>query len=68
MLLNVTVLLSRLVEGCYELDNELSDFVKGDEFLTVLKQKGENSLIISAFVWGWYAFPSSVLRSTLPIA
>ena len=51
MLLNVTVLLSGLVEGCYEWVNESSDSMKGDEFLTILKQKRENSLIIFAFVW-----------------
>lgn len=43
MLLNVTVLLSGLVEDCYEWSNEPSDSMKGDEFLTILKQKRDNS-------------------------
>jgi len=43
MLLNVTELLSGLVEGCYEWSNELYDSMKGDEFLTILRQKRENS-------------------------
>jgi hypothetical protein len=68
MLLNVTVLLLGLAEGCYNLGNEPSDSMKGDEFLTILKHKRENSLIISVSVWSWYAFPYSVLRSKLPLA